>query len=72
MFPHKLVSFDNVPVNYGAGNLNNITIRRSYMQMYTNNINFTKQAIDANSNYTTFPTPLDKNKILLFLTSLYI
>lgn len=42
------------------------------MQTYTNNINFTKQATEANSNYSTFPTPLNGNKILLFLTSLYI
>lgn len=69
-FPHHLNSFDNVPVNYSAGPLVNITLNRTTPNYYTNIINYTQQAVGL--PYTTFLEPLNRNKVLLFLTSLFI
>lgn len=69
-FPHHLNSFDNVPVNYSAGPLINITLNTTTRNYYTNIINYTQQA--AGMTYKTFQEPLSRNKVLLFLTSLFI
>ena len=67
LFPHHLNSFDNVPVNYGAGPiLTNFTTRDLFPKYYHNIINYTTQA--AGQKYNSFSTPLNNNKILLFLT----
>ena len=70
-FPHHLNSFDNVPVNYNAGNLVNITQKSTTQVMvYTNIVNYTQQA--QGLRYTTFSQPYSNNRILLFMTSLFI
>ena len=70
-FPHHLNSFDNVPVNYNAGNLVNITQQSTTQVMvYTNIVNYTQQA--QGLRYTTFSQPYSNNRILLFMTSLFI
>lgn len=71
-FPHHLNTFDNVPVNYTKGNLTNITSAGNSIVSYTNTINYTQQAIAINSNYTKFSTNLTNNKILVFMTSLFV
>lgn len=71
-FPHHLNSFDNVPINYLSGALVNITISSPTLKFYYNTINYTTQATAVGSTYTTFSSPLTNNKILLFMTSLYI
>lgn len=71
-FPHHLNTFDNVPVNYTKGNLTNITSAGNSIVSYTNTINYTQQAISINSNYTKFSTNLTNNKILVFMTSLFV
>ena len=43
-FPHHLNSFDNVPINYTAGDIVNITTFSTYLAYYTNYINDTEQA----------------------------
>lgn len=69
-FPHHVNSFDNVPVNYLAGPLVNISEGTfDTIQVYRNTINFTLQS--AGHPYSTFSTPLSNNKIILFLTSLF-
>lgn len=68
-FPHHINSFDNVPVNYGAGPLVNISTYSGVPETYTNIINYTQQAMG--SPHTTFQTPYTRNKVLLFLTSLF-
>ena len=55
-FPHHLNSFDNVPVNYSAGNLVNITQKQSYVTTYSNTINYTQQA--SALQYREFSEPL--------------
>lgn len=67
-FPHHLNSFDNVPINYMAGPLTNITTNAS-SSTYSNTINYTQQA--AGLNYTTFQPPFHRNKVLLFITCMY-
>jgi hypothetical protein len=42
------------------------------VKTYTNTINYTLQAQSIGSSYTTFSNPLTNNKILLFMTSMYI
>lgn len=69
-FPHKLNSFDNVPINYLNGALTNITVNSSSLTYYSNTINFTAQSIASGQNFIEFLTPLTDNKILLFMTSL--
>ena len=49
-----------------------INTRSSSAQTYTNTINYTLQAQSIGSSYVTFSTPLSNNKILLFMTSLFI
>ena len=72
LFPHDLNSFDNVPVNYGAGSLTNITVRDTInTRYYSNTINYTTQ-VGLSSVYDSFLTPFNRNKILTFLTSLFI
>ena len=68
-FPHHLNSFDNVPVNYSNGDLENITTHSPTLQTYTNSINYTDQA--ANRTFKHFSEPLENTKILLFLTTLF-
>jgi hypothetical protein len=68
-FPHHLNSFDNVPVNYSKGALVNISVSSTEVQTYTNRINYTQQA--ASNPYNTFLTPFSRNKVLLFLTSMF-
>lgn len=67
-FPHHLNSFDNVPVNYSAGLLTGISTTAP-SSTYVNTINYTQQA--AGLNYTTFQAPFSRNKILLFMTSIF-
>lgn len=69
-FPHRLISFDNVPLNYSASPLTIFSTRSSTKKTYRNTINFTKQA--GSSPYNYFPSPLSNNKIVLFMTSLFI
>jgi hypothetical protein len=69
-FPHNLVSFDNVPINYTAGPLTVFEVASSTMQSYRNRINFTTQA--GGSGYNKFSTSLTDNKIVMFMTSMYI
>ncbi len=68
-FPHHLNSFDNVPINYGQ-TLSDITVKSLSPTSYTNLINYTQQT--AGRQYTKFSTPFDKNKILLYITSISI
>ncbi len=65
-------SFDNVPVQYNNGALVNISSLSLTVQTYQNTINYTLQAQSIGSTYTNFSTPLSNNKILLFLTSIFI
>ncbi len=67
-FPHHLNSFDNVPVNYLAGPISNISVSSSSLQTYTNVINYTTQA--AGLTHNTFLPPYSRNKVLLFMTTL--
>lgn len=67
-FPHHVNSFDNVPVNYSAGNIVNISEALTSFKTYTNVINYTLQA--AGSHYNTFLPPYSRNKVLLFMTSI--
>ena len=76
-FPHHLNSFDNVPVNYTAGDIvhniitkANITSQVSTMRYYSNTINYTAQA--AGNDFTQFTTPYSSNYIVIFMTSLWI
>lgn len=71
LFPHNLNSFDNVPVNYSAGPLVNISVKgtTTLPSIYSNTINFTKQSTGLRYSY--FSTPLSSNKILLFMTSFF-
>lgn len=71
-FPHHLNSFDNVPINYTKGALVNISTPSSTTQTYTNTINYTAQTTALGMTYKKFSLPLTNNKILLFMTSLYI
>ena len=70
-FPHHLNTFENVPVNYTAGPLINISSASLSSTIYSNTINYTTQATASGCTYTTFSTPLSNNKIVLFLTSLF-
>ena len=71
LFPHHLNSFDNVPINYGAGStITNLTTRDPFPKYYFNIINYTSQAVG--QRYTNFSSPLSNNKILLFLTTFYV
>jgi hypothetical protein len=70
-FPHHLNSFDNVPVNYGS-TLVNITAQNSINTLYySNTINYTQQ-VGGSTIYDKFLTPLSRNKVLLFMTSMFI
>ena len=70
-FPHHLNSFDNVPVNYNAGSLTNITSKsKTQVNTYTNVINYTVQAADR--QFKRFSLPLDNNKIILYICALEI
>lgn len=71
-FPHHLNSFDNVPINYANGALTNITSRNGITQTYTNVVNYTAQATSIGSAYRYFSLPLTNNKVLIFMTSLFI
>lgn len=70
LFPHSLISFDNVPINYTAGPLTIFATASSTMNTYYNTINFTQQA--GSLSYNKFSTPLTNNKIVMFMTSMYI
>ena len=71
LFPHHVNSFDNVPVNYSAGPLVNVTVRNpTSLTHYTNTINYTQQA--SSTPHTHFSAPYSLNKILLFMTCMYI
>ena len=70
-FPHHLNSFDNVPVSYGSTLINITTQNTTSPTYYTNNINYTQQ-VGTSSSYNTFLTPFTRNKVLLFMTSLFI
>jgi hypothetical protein len=69
-FPHHVNSFDNVPVNYSAGSIVNISEALESFKTYTNVINYTLQA--AGSYYNTFLPPYSRNKVLLFMTSIIL
>ena len=68
-FPHHLNSFDNVPVNYSAGNMVNITAKQPTAQTYTNIIDYSVQA--AGRTHSQFSLPLSNNKIMLFMTTFF-
>jgi hypothetical protein len=69
-FPHHLNSFDNVPINYTAGDIVNITTMKSQLAYYANYINYTDQA--AGLSHNQFTTPLSSNKIVLFMSSFWV
>ena len=69
-FPHHLNSFDNVPVNYGSTLVNVTSQDPVNIRYYSNTINYTQQV--GPTGYNTFLTPLSRNKILLFMTSMYV
>jgi hypothetical protein len=71
-FPHQIVSFDNLPVNYSNGPLVNITVSSTTITYYVNTINFTNQALAVSSTYNKFSGSLSDHKILMFMTSLFI
>lgn len=71
-FPHHLNSFDNVPINYNGPAITNLSTPTTTAVTYTNTIDYSAQAAATGSTYTTFSTPLTNNKILLFITSLFI
>ncbi len=50
----------------------NISSQSLSVQTYRNTINYTLQAQSIASTYTNFSMPLSNNKILLFLTSIFI
>ena len=70
-FPHHLNSFDNVPVNYNNGALSGITVKDSVTRYYYNTVNYTQQ-VGGSSPYNKFLSPLSRNKILLFITTMHI
>lgn len=71
LFPHHINSFDNVPVNYSAGPLVNVSVKNYVsLETYRNVINYTQQAASTNHRY--FSEPLSNNKVLLFMTCMYI
>jgi len=69
-FPHRLISFDNVPVNYTDAPLTIFATANPTIRTYQNTINFTQQA--GSAAYNKFSTPLFNNKIVMFMTSMYI
>jgi len=69
-FPYHLNSFDNVPVNLTFGEIVNITDRRSYIQTFSNDINYTKMC--STCIFNTFNEPYFENKILLFTSTIEI
>lgn len=70
-FPHHINSFDNVPVNYSAGPIVNISNGNDgSTKIYTNLIDYTVQASGLVHN--TFKAPYNRNKVLLFMTSMFI
>jgi hypothetical protein len=70
-FPHHLNSFDNVPVSYGS-TLVNVTSQDPINTIYySNTINYTQQ-VGITSTHNKFLTPFSRNKILLFMTSMYV
>lgn len=71
-FPHHLNSFDNVPINYANGALTNLTLVNGATKTYTNFVNYTAQATVIGSPYRYFSLPLTNNKVLLFMTSLFM
>lgn len=57
LFPHHINSFDNVAVNYSAGDLVNVSVKNYVnVEYYTNVINYTSQT--AGQKYQYFSTPL--------------
>jgi hypothetical protein len=70
-FPHHLNSFDNVPVSYGSTLVNVTAQDPSNTRYYSNTINYTQQ-VGGSSIYDKFSTPLSRNKVLLFMTSMYV
>lgn len=66
-FPHHLNSFDNIPVNYSAGDIVNVTFMSPNIETYTNIINYTQLA--GTNIHNKFSFPLSRNKILLFMTT---
>ena len=70
-FPHRLNSFDGVPLNYSNGNLVNVTDKNPSTKLYySNTINYTQQA--GASSYRTFVEPISNHRILLFMMALNI
>jgi hypothetical protein len=69
-FPHHLNSFDNVPINYTAGDIVNISVMQTDLTYYANYINYTDQA--AGLAHNTFTTPYSSNSIVLFITSFWV
>jgi hypothetical protein len=69
-FPHHLNTFDNVPINYTAGDIVNITIQQSKLTYYTNYINYTDQA--KGLLHSKFTTPYSSNNIVLYMTSFWV
>ncbi len=69
-FPHHLNSFDNVPVSYGSTLVNVTAPDPINILYYSNTINYTQQV--GPIGYNTFLTPFSRNKILLFMTSMFV
>ena len=69
-FPHRLNSFDNVPISYGSTLVNVTAKNPTEVLYYSNTINFTQQA--GASAFREFREPLDQSKILLYMMALNI
>lgn len=75
-FPHHLNSFDNVPISYGTTLVIkkltqiNITQKKTGVSSFTNVINYNTQSLGR--KYSTFGTPLEGNKMLLYICALHI
>lgn len=68
-FDSSIAMYENVPVNYTAGNLVNITSASTDVRVYTNTINYQLQA--TTRNYNTFDEPFADNKVCLFMTTIF-
>ena len=71
-FPHKINSFDNVPINYPNEPLVNVSVEDPNPTYYYNTVNYTEQAQEQGYDFDEFAEPLSNNKIILFMTSFSI
>ena len=70
-FPYHVNAFSDIAANFSNGNLLNISTSSTGTRVYKNTINYGVLAGTIGSVHNRFGTDLTKNKILLFLNSLY-